>query len=74
MTALERALQEEKSKQPAQTSIPDTSDMDARLAALTQERDQLLAEKETWKGLRKRPRLRFLRSNGKLSRACQEPR
>ncbi|KAH9953818.1 hypothetical protein BC827DRAFT_1159057 [Russula dissimulans] len=31
MTALERALQEEKSKQPAQTSIPDTSDMDARL-------------------------------------------
>ena len=30
-TALEQALQEEKSKQPAQTSIPDTSDMDARL-------------------------------------------
>jgi len=30
-TALEQALQEEKSKQPAQTSIPDTSDMEARL-------------------------------------------
>ena len=28
---LEQALQEEKSKQPAQTSIPDASDLEARL-------------------------------------------
>ncbi|KAH9977476.1 hypothetical protein BJV74DRAFT_946992 [Russula compacta] len=47
--ALEQALQEEKSKQPTQIPVPDTSDLEARLAALTQERDQLLAEKEAWK-------------------------
>ena len=64
-TALEQALQEEKSKPSVPASIPDTSDLETRLvrigltihdvacltpsqAALTQERDQLLAEKSAW--------------------------
>jgi hypothetical protein len=65
--ALEQALQEEKSKSPVQASVPDTSDLEARLvrslaiknatcltfspfqATLTEERDKLFAERETWK-------------------------
>ncbi|KAH9992148.1 hypothetical protein BJV77DRAFT_1067895 [Russula vinacea] len=47
--ALEQALQAEKSKPPVQASISDTSDLEARLAALTEERDQLLVEKKAWK-------------------------
>jgi nucleoprotein TPR len=65
--ALELALQEEKSKPPVQASVPDTSDLEARLvrslatknvtrltfspfqATVTEERDNLVAEKETWK-------------------------
>jgi nucleoprotein TPR len=63
--ALEQALQEDKSKPSVQVSIPNASDLEARLvrirlttgrsmfdspsqAALTQERDQLLAEKSAW--------------------------
>ncbi|KAF8265884.1 hypothetical protein EI94DRAFT_1734451 [Lactarius quietus] len=49
-TALEQALQEEKTKPPVQVPAPtpDTSDLESRLAALTQERDQLLVEKDAW--------------------------
>ncbi|KAH9974884.1 hypothetical protein BGW80DRAFT_1444514 [Lactifluus volemus] len=47
--SLEQALEEEKSKKPAQMPPPDTSDLESRLTALTQERDQLIAEKEEWK-------------------------
>ncbi|KAH8980106.1 hypothetical protein EDB92DRAFT_1901586 [Lactarius akahatsu] len=48
--ALEQALQEEKAKEPVQAPAPtpDTSELESRLATLTQERDQLLAEKEAW--------------------------
>ncbi|KAI0260660.1 hypothetical protein BC834DRAFT_925773 [Gloeopeniophorella convolvens] len=46
--ALERALQEERAKASVQVPAPDTSELESRLAALTQERDQLLAEKESW--------------------------
>lgn len=49
-TALEQALQEEKAKQLVQAPAPtpDTSDLESRLTALTQERDELLTEKEAW--------------------------
>ena len=66
--ALEQALQEEKSKSPVQASVPDISDLEARLvrivsppkaqhvktfspfqATLIEEREKLVAEKETWK-------------------------
>ncbi|KAH9169938.1 hypothetical protein EDB89DRAFT_1980725 [Lactarius sanguifluus] len=48
--ALEQALQEEKAKEPVQAPAPtpDTSELESRLSSLTQERDQLLAEKEAW--------------------------
>ncbi|KAA1475643.1 hypothetical protein DENSPDRAFT_435671 [Dentipellis sp. KUC8613] len=47
--ALEQALQDEKAKQPpAAAPAPDTTELDAKIASLTQERDQLLAEKTTW--------------------------
>ncbi|KAI9435095.1 hypothetical protein H4582DRAFT_2080017 [Lactarius indigo] len=48
--ALEQALQEEKAKEPVQVPAPppDTSELESRLVTLTQERDQLLAEKEAW--------------------------
>jgi len=48
--ALEQALQEEKAKPPVRVSAPtpNTSELESRLAALTQERDQLLGEKEAW--------------------------
>ncbi|KAI9449362.1 hypothetical protein BJY52DRAFT_1215953 [Lactarius psammicola] len=49
-TTLEQALQEEKAKPPVQVPVPtpDTSGLESRLAAVTQERDQLLVEKEAW--------------------------
>ncbi|KAH9056279.1 hypothetical protein EDB87DRAFT_1637584 [Lactarius vividus] len=48
--ALEQALQEEKAKEPVQAPapMPDTSELESRLTTLTQERDQLLAEKVVW--------------------------
>ena len=56
--ALEQALQAEKSKPPVQASIPDTSDLEARLVRIN-----LATQKVTWLTLPLRPRLQRSETN-----------